>query len=65
MGTKGTLILEREQDVMLYKGAAKDTRVTVAKAKDGAPTLDTTESGGGGGGSKDNHNKNKKPIRLD
>jgi len=49
MGTKGTLILEREQDVMLYKGAAKDTRVTVAKGKDGAPTLDTTESGGGGG----------------
>ena len=47
MGTKGTLVLEREQDVMLYKGAAKDTRVTVAKAKDGTPTLDTTESGGG------------------
>jgi predicted dehydrogenase len=47
MGTKGTLVLEREQDVMLYKDAAKDTRVTVAKAKDGAPTLDTTESGGG------------------
>jgi predicted dehydrogenase len=50
MGTKGTLVLEREQDVMLYKGSAKDTRVTVAKGKDGAPTLDTTESGGGGGG---------------
>ncbi len=47
MGTKGTLVLEREQDVMLYKGSAKDTRVTVAKAKDGTPTLDTTESGGG------------------
>ena len=46
MGTKGTLVLEREQDVMLYKDAAKDTRVTVAKAKDGTPTLDTTESGG-------------------
>ena len=49
MGTKGTLVLEREQEVMLYKGGAKDTRVTVAKAKDGTPTLDTTESGGGGG----------------
>ena len=48
MGTKGTLVLEREQEVLLYKGAAKDTRVTVAKAKDGTPTLDTTESGGGG-----------------
>jgi len=49
LGTKGTLVLEREQEVMLYKGGAKDTRVTVAKAKDGTPTLDTTESGGGGG----------------
>jgi predicted dehydrogenase len=47
LGTKGTLVLEREQDVMLYKGSTKDTRVTVAKSKDGSPTLDTTESGGG------------------
>jgi predicted dehydrogenase len=50
MGTKGTLVLEQERDVMLYKDSSKDTRVTVAKAKDGAPTLDTTESGGGGYG---------------
>jgi predicted dehydrogenase len=49
LGTKGTLVLEQERDVMLYKDSAKDTRVTVAKAKDGSPTLDTTESGGGGG----------------
>ena len=48
LGTKGTLVLEQEQDVMLYKDSSKDTRVTVAKAKDGSPTLDTTESGGGG-----------------
>jgi predicted dehydrogenase len=48
MGTKGTLVLEQERDVMLYKDSSKDTRVTVAKAKDGTPTLDTTESGGGG-----------------
>jgi predicted dehydrogenase len=48
MGTKGTLILENEQDVMLYKDSSRDTRVTVKKGKDGAPTLDTTESGGGG-----------------
>ena len=47
MGTKGTLVLEQEQDVMLYKDSSKDTRVTVAKAKDGSPTLDTTESGAG------------------
>jgi len=49
MGTAGTLILENEQDVMLYKGSARDTRVSVSTAKDGAPVLDTTESGGGGG----------------
>jgi predicted dehydrogenase len=48
LGTKGTLVLEQERDVMLYKDWSKDTRVTVAKAKDGTPTLDTTESGGGG-----------------
>ena len=48
MGTKGTLVLEQERDVMLYKDSSKDTRGTVAKAKDGSPTLDTTESGGGG-----------------
>ena len=41
-------VLEQERDVMLYKDSSKDTRVTVAKAKDGSPTLDTTESGGGG-----------------
>lgn len=48
MGTQGTLILENERDVMLYKDSARDTRVTVKKGKDGAPALDTTESGGGG-----------------
>ncbi len=47
MGTEGTLLLEQEQDVMLYKGAEKDTRVTVAAKKDGANVLDTTESGAG------------------
>ncbi len=48
MGTEGTLILEQEQNVMLYKGSSRDTRVTVGKAKSGAPVLDTTESGGAG-----------------
>jgi predicted dehydrogenase len=47
LGTKGTLILEQEQEVMMYKDSARDTRVTVATGKDGGPTLDTTESGGG------------------
>jgi predicted dehydrogenase len=46
MGTKGTLILDREQEVMLYKGGDTKTSIGVAKAKDGAPTLDTTASGG-------------------
>ncbi|HZZ29420.1 MAG TPA: Gfo/Idh/MocA family oxidoreductase [Pirellulales bacterium] len=46
MGTKGTLILDREQEVMLYKGSDTKTSIGVAKAKDGAPTLDTTASGG-------------------
>lgn len=46
MGTKGTLILEREKEVMLYKGSSTSTNVKVGKGKDG-PQLDTTESGGG------------------
>ncbi len=46
MGTKGTLILEREQEVMLYPSAGTKTSVGVAKAKDGSPVLDTTASGG-------------------
>ncbi len=47
LGTQGTLILEREQEVMLFKDSATDTKVTVAKAKSGKPVLDTTASGGG------------------
>ena len=46
LGTKGTLILEQEQEVMLYKDSSRDTRVTVATGKAGGHTLDTTESGG-------------------
>jgi predicted dehydrogenase len=48
MGTNGTLILEQEQNVMLYKGSSRDTRVTVSKSKSGEAVLDTTESGGAG-----------------
>jgi hypothetical protein len=48
MGTEGTLLLEQEQNVMLYKGSSRDTRVTVAKSKSGEAVLDTTESGGAG-----------------
>jgi predicted dehydrogenase len=46
-GTKGTLILEREQEVMLFKDSSTTTNIKVAKGKGGAPTLDTTDSGGG------------------
>jgi predicted dehydrogenase len=49
MGTKGTLILEREAEVMLYPSAGASTSVSVSKPKDGGPTLDTTASGGGAG----------------
>jgi predicted dehydrogenase len=43
MGTKGTLILDREQEVMLYKDSDTKTSVGVKKAKEG-PVLDTTAS---------------------
>ena len=47
MGTKGTLVLEREQDVMVYKGSATTTKVGAKDDGDG-PVLDTQESGVGG-----------------
>jgi predicted dehydrogenase len=48
MGTKGTLIPEREQEVMLFSNSAPAaTSVGVSKDKKGGPTLDTTQSGGG------------------
>ncbi len=45
LGTKGTLILEREKEVMLYSGSSTSAQVAVKKSSDG-PTLDTTDSGG-------------------
>ncbi|MEM8679370.1 MAG: Gfo/Idh/MocA family oxidoreductase [Planctomycetota bacterium] len=44
MGTKGTLIIEREKEVMLYKGSSTTTKVGV-KDDGGGPTLDTQASG--------------------
>ena len=44
MGTKGTLVLEREQEVLLFKGSSTSTKVGV-KTDGGGPTLDTQESG--------------------
>ncbi|MFM9066424.1 MAG: Gfo/Idh/MocA family protein, partial [Planctomycetota bacterium] len=45
MGTRGTLILEREQEVMLYKDSDTSSRVGV-KYEKGGPTMDTQASGG-------------------
>jgi predicted dehydrogenase len=45
MGDKGTLVLLKEQEVMLYKDADTKTSVGVVAGKDGKPVLDTTESG--------------------
>jgi predicted dehydrogenase len=44
MGTKGTLVLLQEKEVMLYKDADTKTSVGVVKGKEGV-ALDTTESG--------------------
>ena len=46
LGTEGTLLLEREQEVMLFSNSAPTTtKVSVSQGK-GGPTLDTTASGG-------------------
>jgi hypothetical protein len=48
LGTQGTMILEREQEVMLFKDSSTKTSVTVKEGKkDAGPTLDTTSSPGG------------------
>ena len=45
MGTRGTLVLEREQEVMLYKDADTASKISVKDGK-GGPTMDTQASGG-------------------
>jgi len=47
LGTAGTLILEKEQEVMLFKNAATTTKLTLKQKKDGGAALDTTESNAG------------------
>ncbi len=48
MGTKGTLILDREQEVMIYKNIDEATKTRVGVKDDkGGPTLDTQASGKG------------------
>jgi predicted dehydrogenase len=46
-GTKGTLILDQEQDAMLFAGSNTGTKIEVKAGKDGKPSLDTYETGGG------------------
>ena len=43
MGTRGTMVIEQEKEVMLYKGHSTSTQVKV-RSDQGGPTLDTTES---------------------
>lgn len=46
LGTKGTLILEREKDVLLYKGSDVNSKIEVKKDGDKVK-LDSYETGGG------------------
>jgi len=46
LGTKGTLILEREKEVMLFKGSNVSTKISVKQSGSGA-AMDTYETGGG------------------
>lgn len=47
LGTKGTLLLEQEQDAMLFKGSATTTRIEVKPGSGGKSAMDTYETGGG------------------
>jgi hypothetical protein len=46
MGTKGTLVLEKEMEAMLFKSSSTSTKIKVSADEKGGPTLDTAESGG-------------------
>ena len=45
LGTRGTLVLEREQEALLFAANSTSTSVSV-KADKGGPTMDTQASGG-------------------
>jgi len=45
MGTRGTMILEKEKDVYLYQKSSTSMKAGVKANKKGTATLDTTESG--------------------
>jgi predicted dehydrogenase len=46
-GTRGTLILEQEQEAMLFKGSETTTRIEVRQTDPGKAVMDTYETGGG------------------
>jgi predicted dehydrogenase len=46
MGTKGTLVLEKEMEALLFKSSSASTKIKVSADDKGGPTLDTAESGG-------------------
>jgi predicted dehydrogenase len=46
MGTKGTLVLDREQEALLFKGGDANTKIEVKEGK-GGPAMATYETGGG------------------
>ncbi len=48
MGTKGTLVLAREQEVMLYAGSNTSATVSVSSSAQSGPTMDTQASGAAG-----------------
>jgi len=47
LGTGGTLILDRETEVMLYKGGDANTKIAVTEGKGGKAAMSTYETGGG------------------
>jgi hypothetical protein len=44
MGAKATMIVEMEQDVMLYPAAGRSSSVAVTRSPTGQPVLDTSSS---------------------
>jgi predicted dehydrogenase len=47
LGTAGTLVLDREQEALLFKSGDANTKIEVKEGK-GGPALSTYETGGGG-----------------
>jgi predicted dehydrogenase len=47
LGTKGTLVLDREQEALLYMGGDANSKIEVKEGKGGKAALTTYETGGG------------------